>query len=428
MFIKHKLKKGEDFKSVMRKFGIKDWDGIWNLKGNTALRKKRKYADKVEAGDVLVLFDGKAKYHRVALGSKTYLVSTSEWSTMTKKVIAEMNTKYLVPIGKIKKIYDDDFNFLQDLANDNSIAGFFAALVENRSGAKLPTKEMGAASAAILTLQKKILAGKFGEIEGAAKKAQDAMNKYAAASELYRRKMTDGATRGVKIVKFVDDYAIVVAAAIATGGASTVVGGAFTAVEIAAAMGAGGALLKASSKEFGKKVAGEDRTAQEIGINIMAKMMAGGLEGMLGAKLLGGKYSSGAVGGLAGAVSKRMPKVVDKLVRVEGQSLIGSPSLLKGLGTEKAAQEVSKLMARTTMGTVKVYCKKLIDEDDDIVSGAIKIVLKKLTGTEDEKKMSAMVGEAIATEKNVVEVTRRIIKGQRKVIVKHLETIEVTEA
>lgn len=425
MFIKHKIKKGEDFKSVMRKYKLKDWKGVWNLKGNTALRRKRKFVDKVEVDDTLVLFDGTIKYHSIKMGAKTYLVSEKDWAGTKKKIIAELNTKFLTPLGKIKKTYDDDFEFLQSLANDNAIAGFFAALVEDLSGAKLPTAEMGKASAAIRDLQKKILAGKFAEIGPAGAKAQAAMDAYAKAAETYRTKMTNGATKGVKAVKFVDDYAFIVVGAIATGGASAVVGGTFTVIEIGAAVGAGTAFLKASSSEIGKKVSGEDRSAQEISFSIYSKMLGGGLEGAIVGKLLGGKMAAEFFKQFSAILAKSFPRTVTALIKVEAESLIKSPSLLAGLGKERAVAEMVKILTRTSAGTIKAHAKKVLDSEKDILASAIKSVLKAMTGKESEKKLIENVAKHLAASNAAEKIARSVIIGRRKVVISELEKIDV---
>lgn len=426
MFIKYTLKKGEDFKSVMRKHKLTDWKGVWELKGNAALRKKRKYADKVEPGDTLILWDGRIKYHRVVLDGNTYMVPEKEWPATKKKIIADMNTKLLMPLFKMKKIYDDEYLYLSSLADENAIAGFFAALVENTTKARVPLKEMNAATVALRDLQKKILAGKFDQVTPAGIKAQAAIDAYVEASEAYRRKMCDGATKGVKAVKFVDDYAFIVAGAIATGGASAVVGGAFTAVEIAAAVGAGTALVKGVGNEVGRNIAGEERGFEEIAFTLYAKMIVGGAEGALVGKLLSGPMATEFFKQFSRILSNSFPRLVQSVLKNEVAELLKAPSLMAAIGKEKMIEEAVKIVARTSANTLKVHAKKLISQNEGLLVSVIKQVLKKLTGRESEKDMIGMIAKELASGKIAVEIARSVIRSNRKQIITELEKVEVT--
>lgn len=425
MFFKYKLKKGEDFKSVMRKHKIKDWAGVWNLKGNASLRKKRKYADKVTEGDTLIIWDGRIKYHKVVLDGNTYMIPEKEWPATKKKIIADMNTKLLMPLFKMKKIYDDEYLYLSSLADDNAIAGFFAALVENTTNARVPLKEMNAATVALRDLQKKILAGKFADVPAAGQKAQNAIDNYVKASETYRCKMTNGATKGVKVVKFVDDYAFIVAGALATGGASAVVGGAFTAVEIAAAVGAGTALVKGAGNEIGRKVAGDERGFEEIAFTLYAKMVVGGAEGALVGKLLSGKMATAFFKEFSRILSKSFPNIVRAVLKDEVAALLKAPSLMTAIGKEKMIEEAVKIVARTSANTMKVHAKKIFSQDEGIMVTAVKAALKKITGRESEDKLATLVARELASGKAAQAVARSVIKGNRKAIIKELEKIEV---
>jgi len=425
MFIKYKLKKGEDFKTAMRKYKITDWIGVWNLKGNAALRKKRKVADKLEEGDVLVLWDGRIKYHKVELDRKVYLVPEKEWPATKKKIIADMNAKLLTPLFKTKKIYDDEYLYLASIANDNAISGFFAALVENVTNARVPLKEMNAASTALRDLQKKILGGKFSQVTAAGKKAQSAIDAYVKASDDYRHKMCVGATKGVKAVQLVDDYAFIVAGALATGGASAVVGGTFTAVEIAAAVGAGTALVKGAGNEIGRKVAGEERNFEEIAFTLYAKMVVGGAEGALVGKLLSGSMATAFFKEFSRILSKSFPQIVRAVLRDEVTALLKAPSLMTAIGKEKMIEEAVKIVARTSAGTMKAHAKKIFSQDEGLLVSAVKAALKKLTGRESEEKLAQAIARELASGKAAQALARSVIKSNRKPIIKELEKIEV---
>ena len=160
MFLTHKLKNNENFKTVMRKYGVKDWNTTWNLPQNKSLRVKRKYADKVLPGDTLVILDPKEKLRSIKFAGMTFNIPDAEWDATKRDVVKVMETKFLPKLVALKKTYDDDYEYMWDIANNQGwLTGMMATIVENRSGAKMPTAEMNKTSKAIGKVQKAIKAG-----------------------------------------------------------------------------------------------------------------------------------------------------------------------------------------------------------------------------------------------------------------------------
>lgn len=163
MFLTHKLKNGEDFKTTMRKYKVTKWDTTWNLPQNRSLRAKRKYADKILPGDMLVILDPKAKFRTVKFLGTTYNVPDAKWDATKRDCVKLIEKKFLPQIIALKANYDADYEYLWGIANNQGgLTGMLAAAVENLSGAKPPTAEMNKVSKAIGALQKAIKSGDCG--------------------------------------------------------------------------------------------------------------------------------------------------------------------------------------------------------------------------------------------------------------------------
>ena len=52
---RHKLKPGENLSRIASKHGLKNWKGIWDAKGNSKLKSKRKKPELLQPGDILVI-------------------------------------------------------------------------------------------------------------------------------------------------------------------------------------------------------------------------------------------------------------------------------------------------------------------------------------------------------------------------------------
>lgn len=411
MFITHKLKKNEDFKAVMRRYKVTDWKSSWNLPQNKRLRSKRKYADQVISGDTLVILDPKAKIRTVKFLGKTYNIPDAEWDTTKRDIIRVIEKKFLPKLIALKKTYDDDYNYMWSIANEQGwLTGMLATAVENLSFADVPTKEMSKVSAAVSNVQKALKKGDCLKIVLAMSVAQAAMKAYVEAAEKYRRRVTMGATKGVEFLEFTRDNAFLLLGALATGGVGVAApAAAFTAVEIGAAVGAGVALTKSASNEVGNYLANNTRSGEEITVAIVRDTFLGGAKGALGAVVFS-KLSGPLTKDIAKRLQKEAPSVVQQLVKTGKINSVWAKAVVNKHGLAVTADTIGialgKYSVGKSIGWISDWCTS--KEGSDMLAAAAKAVFKSLKGGEKDgvigEKVSASLISTGATKKIVLSI------------------------
>lgn len=409
MFITHKLKKTEDFKVVMRKYKVTDWKSTWNLPQNKRLRAKRKYADQVQAGDTLVILDPKAKLRTVKFLGTTYNIPDAEWDATKRDIVRVIEKKFFPKLLALKKTYDDDYNYMWSIANEDGwLVGMLAAAVENLSFADVPTKEMSKVSKSVGNVQKALKKGDCLQVVVAMSVAQAAMKEYVEASEKYRRRVTNGATKGVEFLEFTRDNAFILLGALATGGVGAAApAAAFSALEIGAAVGAATALTKSASNEVGNYMANNSRSGEEITIAIIRDTYLGAAQGALGGVVFS-KLSAPVTKGLAKGVKSKAPQLVGEYVKKNKVPSFWNKVVCNKYGvavtTEIIEEAVGKFSVAKTIGIIGKWCKT--KEGADMLGDAAKDVFKSLSG----KEKDGVIGSKVAASLIASGATRKIVE------------------
>ncbi len=434
MFITHKLKKGENFKTVMRKYGVKDWSKTWNLPQNKSLRSKRKYADKVEAGDTLIVLDPKAKLRSIKFAGITYNIPDAEWDATKRAIIKLIEKKFLPKLAALKKTYDDDYNYMWDIANNQGwMTGMLVAAVESYNKAKMPTKEMSKVSKEISKLQKAIKAGDFAKVVATMLTAESAMKDYVKAAETYRRKMTDGSSDAVKFLEITRDGCFLIAAACATGGAAAAAPGVFTAVELGAAVGAGTALVKSASNEVGNVFANEKRSKGQITYALVRDTYLGAASGALGGFLFA-KFGSAVSKFLGKYIQRYAPGIVRTMLRENHFPTAWGKAMVDKMGENAVALTISDTAVRASMSTLMaaimswLKTKEGIDALVDAASGVLKSATGKEKASEVGEKLAAKLAASGAADKIIAKMIKDNKKSVQKALDKKLLEVEAGAA
>ncbi len=424
MFISHKLKKGETFSTVMKKHGVTDWKTTWDLQQNKPLRAKRKHADKVIEGDVVVMIDPKAKLQTLKFLGKTYFVPHEEMDALRAAVTKEIKKKFLPRLASVKAIYDDDYEYMADIST-GFIAGWFAEILHTTKRTEPPTKELAESSKALDAVVKAVNAGDFDKMVSTITAADKALKAYVVAAEVYRRKMTDGATTGVKVVKFVDDYAFIVAAALATGGLGPLIAkGAITATQAAAATGAAAAYLKSVASVLGRSAAGEKQSAGQIGYTVVRDTLFGGAVGALGGVLLSGPIGKEVTKQLVREIGKELPGVVARMVHKNALTwVVPKSGVVATLGKDEVARIIVQGIMRTGYGGIMKNLLEYLRAKDgaDLLVGAFKSACKGLSGKEPPAKVATAISDKLLDDGLAETLVKRQIKANSAAIQKMLE-------
>ena len=420
MFFSYKLKKNEDFKVVMRKYKIKDWSGVWNLPANKKLRAKRKAADKVIAGDTLVLPDYKAKVWTIKFSGKEFKVPESELPAAKAAILKEIRTKFMKPLADKKKIYDDDYQYMFEIANGNGwMTGMMSGVVENLTGAKLPTQQMSATSTKIKALDNAVRKGDFAAIKKGIKDADDAINAYVKAAELYRRKMTDGSSKGVKGLELTRDGCFIAASALAVTAAGPV--GVIAVAEVGAMVGGGAGFVKAASGEVGNVLANTQRSTEQIATNVFLSTLTGAASGALSGAFLA-KFGGPIVTRMSSSISSNMGKLVAEIFKSEAKWLSAQIGMSIGAaGTKAGADVVAKVLLRSAMGLLTLELKKWLKAQADELVAAGKSVLKSATGKEKSEVIGQKIGDKLVQGEVGKIIVKKLIVAKKKEIKGALE-------
>lgn len=410
MFLTHKLRKGEDFKSVMRKHKVTDWKTTWGLPQNKRLRTKRKYADQVQLGDTLVILDPKAKLRTVEFLGTTYNIPDAEWDATKRDIVRVIEKKFLPELLALKKTYDDDYNYMWSIANKEGwFAGMLAAAVENLSNATVPTKEMSKVSKSVDAVSKAIRKGDFAKCVTTMGTAQTAMQDYVKAAETYRRKVTNGATKGVEFLEFTRDNAFLLVGAMATGGVGAAApSAAFTALEIGAAVGAGTALVKSASNEVGNYMAKNKRTTEQITFAIVRDTYLGAAKGALGAMVFA-KIGPAIVKPMAKYVQRGAPKIITVMLRENTMPSKWGQQVVAKYGEKATADLICDTAGRFAIAKIMTGLSDWFLSKDGLatLSVAASGVYKGLSGAEKD----AVIGEKIATKLDAQGATRKVVEA-----------------
>lgn len=421
MLITHKLRKGETFATVAKKYRVTDWKKSWDLKSNKALKAKRKTPDRVEPGDGLTLIDPSAKLYTVDFLGKTYLIPEDEWTSVAKAIVGVMKKQFLPKLLKTKKIYDDDYAFMWEIANSGpTMIGLMASIVEDVTGAKVPTREMSAVSAAVLRVEKSISAGHFARIVVDMGTLDTAIAAYVKASEDCRRKMTKGSTVTLEVVTTTRDTCFLLAGALASGALVPLATLSVTATEIGMLTAMGTALIKAGSDEVGEHLAGTKRTGGQIAYHMVRDMCFAATTSLLGAGLRESKFGKAAIEEMTKGVIKFAPKAVERQIAVGSIRWLGT---FDQLGEKAIADVVAKTIARLGTSwyfktlTELVGAKEFADEFID----AAKKAAKSMNGKETAKQAGEKIAKAMA-ESGILERTIAVaINDSEKAIKAALE-------
>ncbi len=410
MFLTHKLRKDEDFKSVMRKHKVTDWKTTWGLPQNKRLRSKRKFVDQVQAGDTLVILDPKAKLRSVEFLGITYNVPDAEWDATKRSIVRVIEKKFLPELLALKKTYDDDYNYMWSIANKEGwFTGMLAAAVENLSGATVPTKEMSKVSKSVDAVSKAIRKGDFAKCVTTMGAAQTAMQDYVKAAEKYRSKVTNGATKGVEFLEITRDNAFLLVGAMATGGVGAAApAAAFTALEIGAAVGGGTALVKSASNEVGNYMAKNKRTTQEITFAIVRDTYLGAAQGALGAMIFS-RLGPMIVKPMAKYVQRGAPKIITVMLRENTIPSKWGQQVVAKYGEKATADLICNTAGRFAIAKIMTGLTNwfLSKEGLSALSAAANAVYKGLSGNEK----SAAIGEKIAAKLDAQGATKQVVEA-----------------
>ncbi len=433
MISEHKLKKGETFASVMKKNSITDWKTVWDLPQNKALKAKRKFADKVEEGDTLTIFDPKARVYKLTIGGKDHLLTEADFAEATKQTIANIRKKLLPRLSSLKAAYDADYEFMASLASDSGmLIGMLAAAVENLSGAKVPTKEMNAVSDAIKAVQKALQKEDLLDCVHTMRVAEEAMEAYVAAAETYRKKMVSGSETGVTVLVLTREGSFIVLSALLSAGAGTVLrAGAFSAMEIGAASGALTGAVKAAAGEIGDAAAGNSKSAGEIAYNVVKEAMFGAASGVLSGFIRGSDMGQEVGKRLTSKLVEYAPKFAKMGVKARWYGGYQVAGTFDGLADEAVAEVVAAVLMRVS---ASIYLKTVMAEigSKDHADECAKIIgaaLNEMSGKESLSKAAGVIADGFAASAAFMErVMGRIAEAFGKAIDKELERAMAAEA
>ena len=115
---RHKLKPGENLSRIASKHGLKNWKGIWDAKGNSKLKSKRKKPELLQPGDILVIPPSPEMLKRAqsnhAKALKAHVARIDERIATARRAM-DMLTKYRQSVAKdldeipklLKKMYQE---------------------------------------------------------------------------------------------------------------------------------------------------------------------------------------------------------------------------------------------------------------------------------------------------------------------------------
>ena len=419
MFITYKLKKTEDFKAVARKYKLKDWKTTWGLPQNKRLRSQRKYIDKVQAGDTLVILDPKATLRTVKFLGTTYNIPDAEWDTTKREVMRAIERKFLPKLVALKKTYDDDYNYMWSIANENGfVTGLLATVVENLSFADVPTKEMSAVSKSVDNVRKALKKRDVLACIFAMAAAQAAMKKYVDASEKYRKRVTGASTGGVEFLEFTRDKSFQLLGILAKVGiVMATPAAAFKPVEIGAAVGAGTALIKSASNEVGNYLANNPRTSSEITLTILKDTYLGAAEGAFGAFVF-----SKVQGDVSKEIAKKMrtnaPVTVETMIKGGKIKSKWTEILMNKHGAAVTSDVVAISLERYAVGT----CIKWVTDWAKTKSGVTMLgesaisSMGAMKGTEKDAAVGKKMGASLISAGAIDEIVAHAIKQKKAAI------------
>jgi hypothetical protein len=416
MLITHKLRKGETFATVMKKYAVKDWKATWDLAQNKALKAKRKTADRVEPGDTLMVIDPSARFYEITFAKQTFMVPEAEMADVRKAISAAFKKKALPRLIKLKAAYDADYEYMADLAvGSGMLTGFLVQLLEDRSGARLPTKEMNAVATAIKDATRATNAADFAGQVDAMRALESAMADYVAAAEKYRSKMIGAAEVGVVAATITREGAFLLLSALASGGAGTVCR-VMTSLEIGVAMGAASSLIKAGSDEIGQFMAGEERSASEVTYSMVREFFVGGASGLASGFLRNTKIAQGIQSKLAATVMKAMPRYFKQMARNGRLMKFDLKSKAwERMDAEDRADFLIRVFNRMGVsGAIKgILAWTKTREGIDLQVAAIGDAVSGLTGKESLREVGEKIGAAILTDDVIDSIMASILAANR---------------
>jgi hypothetical protein len=425
MLITYKLKKGETFSTVMKKNGVTDWKTSWDLPENKALKTKRRTADKVEAGDTLTFVDAKARVFEVTIGGKDFVLTEGDFEELQAEVFATLRKKYLPRLSNLKAAYDADHDFMASLVTDSGmLIGTLAVILEDLSGAKLPTREMNAVSDAIKAVQSAMKKEDLAASIAALRSAESAMADYVAAAETYRKKMNTAADVGVQVAYLTQEASFTLLSALLSAYLTRLTAGAISARKISMISGALTGALKAASNEVGEAASGNERSWSEIGYNVAKEAIFGAAGGLASNLLRGTAVGRKVAEKLA---VKLQEKSVSYAIKGAKAGKFGKWKLsgtLEKLPYDKVADEVSGVIMRVNVGIViKVVLAEL--EAKDHADRCVRIVsdaIGSLTGKESLTKAADAIADAFAECEEFMEAAfGRLVEQFQKAIEKLLD-------
>ena len=357
---------------------------------NEAYKSLSKLQSEIEKANEVVNFE---------LEGVCYSVSQEEWPAQKERLRKEMHDKYLVPFGKTIKIYNDDYLYLQKIAEGaGSVSGVLIAMVEVATLARVPTDEMNWCHDRYNKLKGYIDSGSFGMIELASKQAVDAINDYVAASEEYRRKVTGGSSKAVTALKWTKTGCFIVAQSIAASYVGPQAAGAIF------------GFVEAASEEIGEYVAGNERSGDEIANHVVGSTIFGLAAGAVGGaviKNLGPLISKALAPALLQNVVIR--RIVTHLIEKEASFLMRTVQVEGQYIAHAGVEVIVKLIMRASAKFGAPWIKKKLAQCEDIVAEAFLDYVKKAPKGVDDQVIAKNVGAALVKSEFATYAVKQMI-------------------
>lgn len=435
MFLKHKIKKGETFDSIQKKYKVSAPSAIWNLPQNRALVRKRKTKDKLAPGDEIYVPDPKAKCHILKIRNTTYVVADSEWNSFQDIIIQKLQKTTLKRAKAHVAHLDEVFEYHKKNAKEFSLS---YGLTKMLSGASLPNTEMIQAGKDVNDLEMALRSRNFAKASAAMTQIDKSTKAYADGLNTYVKKLTGAGDKAIFGLELTRDVSFIVVGACAMAVVAPAGAGALTMMKVGAGVGGATSAAKSIANEIGEAVAGNDRSFKEVSTSVLMDTLMGAGTGAFAA-LIGPVIMKGAVERLASGLlsSKTLTKICVRLFSSErgwlDKALNGTISRLSDVYGKKVAAEIatramSKTIGRIGFGGMVKLVEAGIKAYHQQAMAAFRSFGSKASGKEDEKKTAQMIGDELYKAGLGTSVIKSAIEANAKAIIADIEANEMKMA
>lgn len=401
MLIKHKIKKGETFDELCRKYKIKpaDWRALWALLINKTVAGKRKSPEELQPGDVLWFPDAKAETYIFRYKGIAQVFEKSEWQAF-KKAVSDKTAATVVKraTSELDRI-EDRYKDMVRMQKDHPIITYFSTS-RSLDGASRAT-----AFQAVDDLQSTVSGQRFANLPKAMENAEKALAAFGRNVDAYVESYIEGAGRLASNVKFTADASFTIAGAIAATMAAPAGASYLAIAKFGAQVGATTGCIKAVTSEIGRGLAGEGRSLGQISWTVVRKTLTGGAIGFLSGptgKLIAGKVADRLAGMLANnARASQLSSWIVNLKNSPIDRLTGGAfdRIANAKGRAYAQDIAEKTLVKLVIRIdTAQYYQKLTGPGSKEMQRAFKKTLGSASGKESLEMVAQRVATAMETD------------------------------